>query len=245
MTGFHADIGSGRSAARARTRLEEHPVYSVLPHPVQDVLTKSACRVSLQGGERPPSNALYFVLNGALGFFPCDQKVCVGVVPPGSVVGWEAAAGVTFEGHQARAILPTDGYVAPLKSVSHLLKDDWVHQFLAAYAASRARALGIEAACNARHTALQRLAKWIGRLHAADREERGILITQNELADMLGLQRTSINGACRHLQDRGALRIRRGRLVVLDKDKLWQAACDCDAELADADAGGRRRSRLN
>lgn len=86
-----------------------------------------------------------------------------------------------------------------------------------AYAASRARALGVEAACNARHTALQRLAKWIARLHAADGEERGISITQGELADMLGVQRTSVNAACRHLQDRGALRICRARLIVLDQ----------------------------
>jgi CRP-like cAMP-binding protein len=114
-----------------------------------------------------------------------------------------------------------------------------------AYAAWRARALGVEAACNARHTALQRLAKWIARLHAADGEERGISITQGELADMLGVQRTSVNAACRHLQDRGALRIRRARLVVLDQEELSQAACDCDVGLADGAAERRLRNRLN
>ncbi len=112
-----------------------------------------------------------------------------------------------------------------------------------AYAASRA--LGVEAACNARHTALQRLAKWIARLHAANGEEGGISITQGELADMLGVQRTSINAACRHLQDRGALRIRRARLVVLDQGELSQAACDRDVGLADGAAERRLRNRLN
>ncbi|MGW8738700.1 helix-turn-helix domain-containing protein [Brevundimonas sp. NPDC055814] len=37
-------------------------------------------------------------------------------------------------------------------------------------------------------------------------------ITQGELADMLGLQRTSINALCRHLQDRGAVQIRPARI---------------------------------
>ncbi|WP_112999452.1 Crp/Fnr family transcriptional regulator [Brevundimonas diminuta] len=245
MTGFHADVGSGRAPPRTRTRLEDHPVYAVLPQKVQVGLTESARRLSLEAGEAPPSNALYFVLNGALGFFPSDQRICVGVVPPGSVLGWEGAIGVTIEAHNTRAILPTVGYIAPLRSVRTLLKSTWIHQFLAAYAASRARALGVEAACNARHTALQRLAKWIARLHAADGEERGISITQGELADMLGLQRTSVNAACRHLQDRGALRIRRARLVVLDQEELSQAACDCDAALADGAAEQRLRNRLN
>lgn len=247
MTGFHADVGGGRSSARARTRLEDHPVYLALPPKVQAVLMETSRRLALGAGESPPDDALYFVLNGALGFFPSKQRVCVGVIPPGSVLGWEAAIGATLHAHETRAVLPTEGYVAPLNPVRAVLKDAWIHQFLAAYAASRARAraLGVEAACNARHTALQRLAKWIARLHAADGEERGISITQGELADMLGVQRTSVNAACRHLQDRGALRIRRARLVVLDQEELSQAACDCDAALADGAAERRLRNRLN
>lgn len=245
MTGFHAGVGGGSSSARARTRLEDHPVYVVLPGKVQAVLTETARRHPLEAGDSPPDDALYFVLNGALGFFPSGQRVCVGVIPPGSVLGWEAAVGATIHTHETRAILPTEGYVAPLKPVHALLKDAWIHQFLAAYAVSRARALGIEAACNAQHTAVQRLAKWIARLHAADGEERGISIAQGKLADMLGLQRTSVNAACRHLQDRRAVRIRRARLVVLDHDELSRAACDCDARQADDVLERRLRARLN
>jgi len=62
---------------------------------------------------------------------------------------------------------------------------------------------------------------------------------------MLGVQRTSVNAACRHLQDRGTLRIRRARLVVLDQEELSQAACDCDVGLADGAAERRLRNRLN
>jgi len=153
--------------------MEHHPGYDVLPSKVKAVLMETARRLALVAGEPPPDDALYFVLNGALGFFPSGRRICVGVIPPGSVLGWEAAVGASIHAHETRAILPTEGYVAPLKPVHALLKDAWIHQFLAAYVASRARALGVEAACNARHTALQRLAKWIARLHAADGEERG------------------------------------------------------------------------
>src|SRR5690606_33602687 len=145
-------------------RMEHHPGYDVLPSKVKAVLMETARRLALVAGEPPPDDALYFVLNGALGFLPSGQRVCVGVIPPGSVLGWEAAVGATLHAHETRAVLPTEGYVAPLKPVHAVLRDAWIHQFLAAYAASRARALGVEAACNARHTALQRLAKWIARL---------------------------------------------------------------------------------
>ena len=245
MTGFHADVRTGRPPRRAGTRLEDHPVYVVLPPKVQAVLTETAGRLSLRAGESPPGDALYFVLSGAVGFFPSRRRVCVGVVPPGSVVGWDAAVSATIDAEETRAILPTQGYVAPLNTVQAVLKDAWICQFLAAYAASRARALGVEASCNARHTALQRLAKWIARLHAAVGEERGISITQGELADMLGLQRTSVNAACRHLQVRGAIRIRLARLIVLDQEELSEAACDCDASLAHGALERRLHNRLN
>ncbi|WP_341018849.1 Crp/Fnr family transcriptional regulator [Brevundimonas diminuta] len=160
-------------------------------------------------------------------------------------MGWEAAISAIIDAEETRAILPTEGFVAPLSAVQVVLKDAWICQFLAAYAASRARALGVEARCNARHTAFQRLAKWIARLNAAAGEERGVSITQGELADMLGLQRTSVNAACRHLQGQGAVRIRRARLLVLDQDALSEAACDCDAGLADGAAERRLHNRLN
>lgn len=245
MPEIHAEALRGRPPARARRRLEDHPVYAVLPPRVQIVLRESARRFSLGPGETPPDDALFFVVNGALGFFPSRRNVCVGVIPPGSVLGWEAAGGGAISSQETRAILPTEGYVAPLKRVQGLFEDAWIYPFLAARAQSRARALGIEAACNARHTALQRLAKWIARLHVAAGEEGVISITQGELAALLGLQRTSVNAACRHLQDRGTVRIRRARLVVVDPDELSEAACDCDARLADDGPERRIRNRWN
>lgn len=139
-----------------------------------------------------------------------------------------------------RAILSTEGYVAPLKPDQAVLNDAWIYKFLAVYAGSRARALGVEAACNARHTTLQRLAKWIARFHVAAGEEMGLSITKSELAALLGC----INSACRHLQDLGAVRIRRARLVVLDQDELSGAACDCDA-LSDGASERRVHNWLN
>lgn len=87
MTGFHAGVGGERASARAGTRLEDHPVYAVLPPKVQAVPTGTARRLLLRAGEPPPSDALFFVLSGALGFFPSRQRVSAGVISPGSVVG--------------------------------------------------------------------------------------------------------------------------------------------------------------
>jgi len=221
--------------------MEHHPGYDVLPSKVKAVLMETARRLALVAGEPPPDDALYFVLNGALGFLPSGQRVCVGVIPPGSVLGWEAAVGASIHAHETRAILPTEGYVAPLKPVHALLKDAWIHQFLAAYAASRARALGVEAACNARHTALQRLAKWIARLHAADGEERGNSHHPGRIgghARLAAHQYQRIvpppagSGSCPDSS-------------CPNQDELWQATCDCDAGLAEGALERRLRNRLN
>ncbi len=246
MTGFHAHDGLGSSLSPARTRLENHPVYAVLPSAVQVVLTETADRLSLDAGDALPKDSLFFIMNGAIGFFPSRCGVCVGIVPPGSVAGWEALISAAINAPQMRALLPVDGYVAPLNTVQAVLKGVWIYRFLAAHAGERARVLGVEASCNARHTAVQRLAKWIARFNAASGgEESEISITQSELAKLLGLQRTSVNVACRYLQDRGALRIRRARVIVIDQDELAEASCNCDARLADSTAERRHPIRLN
>lgn len=82
------------------------------------------------------------------------------------------------------------------------------------------------AACNSRHDLSQRLAKWL--LMAQDRMDGDVLpLTQDLLARMLGVHRPTISVAAARLQDEQLIRYSPGRITILDRRGLEQAACEC------------------
>jgi CRP-like cAMP-binding protein len=86
------------------------------------------------------------------------------------------------------------------------------------------------AACNARHVIPQRLATWILRATDATGGDE-LTLTQEYLAQMLGVQRASVSMFAGSLQDKGLIFYRRGRVRVLDPHGLEQQACECHAAL--------------
>jgi CRP-like cAMP-binding protein len=86
------------------------------------------------------------------------------------------------------------------------------------------------AACNAKHRIPQRLATWILRARY-DSGEDELLLTQEYLAQMLGVQRASVSMFAGALQEKGLIFYRRGRVRVLDQAGLEQEACECHATL--------------
>jgi CRP-like cAMP-binding protein len=86
------------------------------------------------------------------------------------------------------------------------------------------------AACNAKHRIPQRLAAWILRAHY-DSGEDELLLTQEYLAQMLGVQRASVSMFAGGLQDKGLIFYRRGRVRILDRAGLEAEACECHATL--------------
>jgi CRP-like cAMP-binding protein len=82
------------------------------------------------------------------------------------------------------------------------------------------------AACNAAHTVNARLARWLLRardLSGSDRLE----LTQEFLAQMLGVRRTSVSPVANALQEAGLIRYVRGRIDILDLQGLQRASCEC------------------
>ena len=81
-------------------------------------------------------------------------------------------------------------------------------------------------ACNALHPIEQRACRWL--LFAHDRSgDEPIRLTQETLAQMLGVQRTTISAVARTLQNAGIIHIGRGRVEVLDRPGLKKRACEC------------------
>ena len=84
------------------------------------------------------------------------------------------------------------------------------------------------AACNRHHSVDQQLCRWL--LLSLDRlEANQLTMTQALIADMLGVRREGVNEAANKLQNLGVIRYRRGRITVLDRDKLEHLCCECYA----------------
>jgi CRP-like cAMP-binding protein len=82
------------------------------------------------------------------------------------------------------------------------------------------------AACNARHTLPERLARWL--LMVRDRMDGDVLpMTQEFLSIMLGVRRSGVSVAASTLEAAGLIRMQRGRVTVVDAVGLAAASCDC------------------
>jgi DNA-binding MarR family transcriptional regulator len=80
-------------------------------------------------------------------------------------------------------------------------------------------------ACNAFHPIEQRAARWL--LHAQDRTGDRIELTQQALADLLGVQRTTVNAVVQSLEQDGVISTGRGVIRVTDRAGLMRRSCEC------------------
>ncbi|HEX8649957.1 MAG TPA: Crp/Fnr family transcriptional regulator [Pyrinomonadaceae bacterium] len=82
------------------------------------------------------------------------------------------------------------------------------------------------AACNRRHQVELRLARWL--LMSSDGVGSDeIALTQEFLATMLGVRRAGVTQAALYLQESGLIEYTRGRIRILDREKLEAATCEC------------------
>ncbi|MET0312632.1 MAG: Crp/Fnr family transcriptional regulator [Burkholderiaceae bacterium] len=82
------------------------------------------------------------------------------------------------------------------------------------------------AVCNRHHSLDQQLSRWL--LLSLDRlDGNDIVMTQELIANMLGVRREGVTDAALKLQRKGYIRYARGRITVLDRDGLEATACEC------------------
>jgi len=82
------------------------------------------------------------------------------------------------------------------------------------------------AVCNRLHSVEQQLCRWLLLSHdRVDTDE--LIMTQELIADMLGVRREGVTVAAGHLQDIGTISYVRGRIQILNRQKLEDTACEC------------------
>ena len=85
------------------------------------------------------------------------------------------------------------------------------------------------AACNAAHQVRQRTCKWLLRMHELTGTE--LPLTQEFLAQMMGVRRTTVTDVAKELQKSGMITYRRGRIQIVDLDLIKQSACECNEDI--------------
>ena len=134
-----------------------------------------------------------------------------------------------------RAEVPTTGFLQVEGSAlrmpfADLVRDFAEHNFLRSLVLRAVQAQGLIvqqlAACNRLHEVEERLSRWL--LSVSDRVGSDeFAITQEFLAQMIGTQRTTVTLTAGNLQRSGLIEYRRGRMTLLDRERLESAACEC------------------
>jgi CRP-like cAMP-binding protein len=210
-------------------------LLAALPEPAIALLEPDLRQVTLpQGvvcfGAGDPIDQVYFPRTGMISLFVTTGD---GDMIQTSSVGCEGAVGVQCGNGPClsftRAIVQIGGNFwvisAPRFEVATSRSAE-LRELIFAYIETLWAEAQQNAACNAIHDGSSRLCRWL--LQCADRTGSDqVLLTQEFLAEMLGVRRTTVTLLAQELQKRGILRYSRGRITILDRAALEGCACDC------------------
>jgi CRP-like cAMP-binding protein len=152
-----------------------------------------------------------------------------------SVVGNEGVVGVVVfmggESTPSRAIVQSAGFAYQMvgQTLRELFHSDAAMQLLLLrYTQSLLTQMAQTAVCNRHHSVDQQLCRWL--LLSLDRlTSNQLVMTQELIANMLGVRREGVTEAAGKLHAMGIIRYSRGRITVLDRRKLEQRSCECYA----------------
>jgi CRP-like cAMP-binding protein len=150
-----------------------------------------------------------------------------------AIVGNDGLFGITlFMGGATvpnRAIVQSGGQA--LRLSADIMREEFarggaLQRVFLRYAQALITQMAQTAVCNLHHTVAQKFCRWL--LLSLDRlNSNEIRMTQELIANMLGVNRTGASEAARQLQDAGIIRYTRGRIEVLDRAALEKRACQC------------------
>ena len=150
-----------------------------------------------------------------------------------AIVGNEGILGISlFMGGDttpSRAVVQSAGQGYRLKA--ELLKSEFgrfgpTMHLLLRYTQALITQMAQTAVCNRHHSVDQQLCRWL--LLSLDRlASNELAMTQELIANMLGVRREGVTEAAGKLQDAGLIRYRRGRITVVDREGLEARACEC------------------
>ena len=175
-------------------------------------------------------------------YFPCHKTMISLLIVTrdgreieAATIGREGAAGgIVSGGHKpafARAVvqIPGAAFAIPTATLAMVKAGSPAFgELFSRYADALLAQIMQSVACNALHSVEERCSRWLLSTH--DRAGDQIIhLTQESLAEMLGVQRTTVTAVVQGLEGRGLVRRHRGRVEIVDRRGLERAACECYA----------------
>jgi CRP-like cAMP-binding protein len=148
-----------------------------------------------------------------------------------------AAGGIVSCGHapafsRAEVLVPGPAFRVPMEALEDAKKrSPFIGNLFCRYSDYLLSSVMQSVACNAFHSISERAARWL--LHVQDRAGDRIELTQEALAGLLGVQRTTVNAVIKELSSEGLINTARGTVRVLDRAGLKRRACECYQSLQD------------
>jgi CRP-like cAMP-binding protein len=175
------------------------------------------------------------------GYFPIDSIVSLlyvmadGASAEIAVVGNDGVIGVSLfmggETTPSRAVVQSAGHAYRLDSQwlkSEFARAGALQKLLLRYTQALLTQMAQTAVCNRRHSLDQQLCRWL--LLSLDRlPSNELVMTQELIANMLGVRREGVAEAAGKLQDSGLIQYSRGRIVVLERAAIEARTCECYA----------------
>jgi CRP-like cAMP-binding protein len=173
---------------------------------------------------------IYFPLSGTIAFImdmPNGQTVATALVGNEGAVGILSALGPTRSPITAVVrVAGTSLQISPARFQAALSRSGAIRDAVQIYTRVLLAQLQHVAACNALHSVEARLARWL--LHIHDRVDGDFLpLTQEALAELLGVRRTTVTHVVQKLRKSHAIRSNQRGLIEIDRPRLEAAACEC------------------
>ncbi|MCH8530269.1 MAG: Crp/Fnr family transcriptional regulator [Saccharospirillum sp.] len=172
-------------------------------------------------------------------YFPVDSIVSLlyvmesGASAEISVVGNEGLVGISLfmggESTSSRAVVQSGG--SGYRLLGHRLVDEFnrhgpLMALVLRYTQALITQMAQTAVCNRHHSIDQQLCRWL--LLSLDRlPTNHLVMTQELIANMLGVRREGVTEAAGRLQKQGVIEYRRGHIEVVDRSRLEQLSCEC------------------
>jgi CRP-like cAMP-binding protein len=177
-----------------------------------------------------PVERIYFPLSGLIAFImdmPSGQTVATAIVGNESAVGVLSTLGPIRS--PMTAVVRVAGLalqISPPRFQSALGRSSALNAAVQALNRALMAQFQHVAACNALHSVEARLARWL--LHVHDRADSDVLpLTQETLAEFLGVRRTTVTQVISKLRESGAIRSNARSSIEIDRPRLEAAACEC------------------
>jgi len=175
-------------------------------------------------------DVIYFPHDGVISMMTLMEN---GAAIESATIGWEGAVGLSAAAaprHSlSRAIVQTPCRCSRIGSSQ--MHEAWaksprIREMVDRHGEALLAHTTQSAACNALHSVEARFCRWLLTCHDRISTDT-VALTQEFLADMLGVQRTTVTAVARSLQDKGWIRYRRGIVDIVDRDGLQSATCEC------------------